>query len=114
MVDANGKQSRAISPVRPIITVSSNTTLGSGHYTVLVNAASAAINITLPTASSHTGRVYNVKKIDATANAVTIIGTIDGVANRTITTQWTDFNFQSNGSAWFMLYGAIDGFRQNN
>jgi len=103
MVDANGKQTRNISPVRPIRTITASATLASSDYTVLVNAATVAINATLPAAASHTGRIFNIKKIDASANIVTVVGTIEGVANRTLTTQWATICLQSTGTSWVII-----------
>ncbi|HSC14498.1 MAG TPA: hypothetical protein VLI71_05235, partial [Gammaproteobacteria bacterium] len=48
-----------------------------------------------------------VKKIDATANAVTIDGdgaeTIDGAATQSLPAQWNAKTVQSNGVAWFII-----------
>jgi len=82
-------------------------TLTSAHYTVLVDATTGNRIITLPAAASNTGRVYNVKKIDATGFTVTIdpnaAELIDGAANKIIAAQWTNVAFQSNGTSWFIL-----------
>lgn len=58
---------------RNITLVSTNTTLTSANYTVLVDCTSGNVTITLPT--SATGKVFVVKRIDATANTLTIVGT---------------------------------------
>jgi hypothetical protein len=90
-----------------IATVTATTALTDAHHTVLCDATSGAITINLPAASTATRRIYNVKKIDASANAVTIDGngaeTIDGAATKAIATQWQSFTVQSNGTAWFVL-----------
>lgn len=79
-------------PSFAIISVAISTLLDATYYTVLVDATAAPIAITLPLASGANGRVYNVKKIDATANAVTITRTggdlIDGATTQALTVQY--------------------------
>lgn len=73
---------------------------------ILVDATAAPVTITLPTPVGITGRRYTVKKIDATANAVTIAtaaGTIDGAATKVTTVQYTSFDFVSDGANWFII-----------
>ncbi|MNT84089.1 hypothetical protein D3C72_2240570 [compost metagenome] len=81
-------------------------TLSSAHCTVLVDASAAARTITLPTAASSTRRIYTIKKIDASANTVTIDGNasevIDGAATQVLATQWSALTIQSNGTSWFI------------
>lgn len=90
----------------PITTVTSTTTLDATHYKILVDATSGAVTINLPAASSCAGRIYVIKKIDASANAVTIDGNstdpIDGAPTQSIGTQWSSYTIQSNGTAWFI------------
>ena len=72
-------------------------------YTVLsedgyirANAVGGAMTINLPTAYGN-GRMITIKKIDASANTVTIDGsgaeTIDGAATKVLTTQWQVIQF---------------------
>jgi Cu/Ag efflux protein CusF len=92
--------------------VTGNTTLNETHSTVLVNASGNVI-ITLPTAASaynstdEIGRIYEIKKIDADANTVTIDGDgaelIDGAAIAALTVQYESITVQSNGTSWFIL-----------
>jgi len=90
-----------------IATVSVDTVLGSTHYTVLADATDAALTLTLPAAAGCARRIYNIKKIDASANAVTVEGdgaeTIDGAANYPLPAQWNCVQIQCNGTAWFIL-----------
>lgn len=92
---------------RTVRTVTASGAITLNDYTVLVNAASGAVTMTLPPAYEAKGQVFHVKKIDATGNAVTLDGnssdTIDGAANKSTTTQWTGFAVQSDGTAWFLL-----------
>lgn len=99
--------SDTIDAFRSIRTITASATLGANDYTVLANAASGAVTVTLPAASTVTGQTFHVKKIDATANAVTLDGngaeTIDGAATKATTTQWASYSVQSNGTGWFIL-----------
>ncbi len=86
----------------PIVTLTTATTLGATHYTVLANAA---ITITLPNANTCSGRVYVIKKIIATGS-VTLAsagGTIDGASTQTLTTQYQKFAVQSDGTNWYII-----------
>jgi hypothetical protein len=72
--------------------------------TLLCNAASAGFTVTIPAAgAANNGLMLCIKKIDATANAVTIGATVDGVASPTITTQWDRWTIQSDGYAWYRI-----------
>jgi hypothetical protein len=86
----------------------------SGAYTitasdgvVIADASGGAFTITLPTAVGIAGRVYRVKKIDATANAVTIDAdgaeTIDGGATATLAVQYEAITIVSDGTEWWVL-----------
>lgn len=92
---------------RSIRTITASATLSANDYTVLVNATGGAVTVTLPAASTVSGQTFHVKKIDATANAVTLDGsgteTIDGAATKSTTTQWASYSVQSNGTEWFIL-----------
>lgn len=89
-----------------LTTISADITL-SDHYTVLVDASGANRTITLPAAVNNVGRIFVIKKIDASANTVTIDGnaseTIDGATTQVISTQWASMTIQSNGANWFVL-----------
>ncbi len=94
-----------------IASISTDTTLSAAHHTVLVDATAGNVVITLPTAASAfsggIGRVYNVKKVDASANTVTVDGsgaeTIDGAATQVLTDQYQSMTIQSNGTSWGVL-----------
>jgi hypothetical protein len=76
-------------------------------YTVLGNATGGAISLTLPTAVGASGQVYALKKIDSSANAVTVATTssqtIDGRTTYSLTVQYQLIMVQSNGANWFLL-----------
>lgn len=81
----------------------------TGNYTVLItdkflrcDATTGAFVITLPAAPS-SGQTLIVKKIDSTANAISIAGngkTIDGLASYTISAQWNSITLTYNGTTW--------------
>lgn len=76
-------------------------------YALFGDATTASFIITLPTASSASGKMYSFKKIDASANTVTIKGNgaelIDGTNTKVITTQYNGFTVVSNGTVWYVL-----------
>lgn len=89
-----------------ITTVSANTTLNETHSTVLVDCTAGSVTITLPPVGTTGKRIYVIKKIDVSANTITIDGnaaeTIDGAATKTISNQWAFYTIQNSGSAWFI------------
>lgn len=87
----------------PIKTVTANYSIVVTDGTILVNAASAPINITLPVASACVGQIFNIKKIDGSANAVTIMGTVDGVTNSVISFKNQNSEVQSDGTTFWNL-----------
>lgn len=90
-----------------LVTKTGAYTATASDYTILCNAVGGAFTITLPAAASHTGRIYNIKKIDSSANAVTVDGnggeTIDGGVTAILTVQYESITIQSDGSNWHIL-----------
>ncbi len=84
---------------QPITTVTNNKTLDNSYYTVLVDATSGNIVITLPTASANNGRIYIIKKIDSTTNSVSFTS---AEGTQVLNTQWIGKQIQSNGSNWYI------------
>lgn len=92
-----------------VVTTRSNYTATEDDYTILVNATSAAVTINLPRTSR--GRIYVVKKIDASANAVTIDAnqsqTIDGATTLVLASQYDVAYLHASADgplgAWFNL-----------
>jgi hypothetical protein len=84
-------------------TITGNATLGN-HYTVYADATSGSFTITLPDATAISGRIYIIKKIDASANTVTVDGfgsqTIDENLTHVLTVQHESYSFYSDGSNW--------------
>ena len=88
-----------------LTTVSSLTTLNATQGYVLCNAASGAFTLNLPAAS--TRKRYHLKKIDSSANVVTITpngaDTIEGAATYALNTQYKSVTLYSNGtSTWYI------------
>lgn len=71
---------------------------------ILANAVSASMSVVLPELDKARGRWLYVKKVDASANAVTIDGfgseTIDGATTRTTTTQYDAFVLFAGDTEW--------------
>ncbi len=88
-----------------ISTQSAAYTAGLTDYTILCKANAAPITITLPTGSQYIGIIYVIKKIDSSANVVTIASTvtIDGAAAQVLTTQNQFISVQYDGSVWWII-----------
>lgn len=95
-----------IAPRLATSTITGTATISTVTYN-RCNSTTGAFTITLPTAVGITGRVYTVKKIDASANAVTVDGdgseTIDGAATYALATQWKSVTVISNGTNWEII-----------
>lgn len=73
--------------------------------TVRADATSTAFTVTLP-ATPTLLQLVNIKKIDATANVVTVSGgaiNIDGSVTAAIGSQYTNMQVQFNGATWDVL-----------
>lgn len=86
---------------------SSPTTLDETYGAVLVNAASAAVNLNLPAAANASKVRYTIMKLDATANPVNIIAhdteTINGLITQVIGTQYGRFNILCDSTSWYIF-----------
>ena len=82
-------------------------TVVSTDHIILGDASGGAFTITLPAAADHTGREFTVKKIDGSANAVTVDGnsseTIDGAATYALSSQYSSVTVVSDGSNWYIV-----------
>lgn len=92
----------------PIKTVTTHYTMTDVDSTILGDATSGALVVTLQPAIDVPGRIVHVKKVDASANAVFLDAAgdewIDGdPATIGLTTQWATRTVQSDGQAWFRL-----------
>lgn len=90
-----------------LVTKTANYTATTVDCTILGNAATGNITITLPTAASVAGRFYVVKKIDSTANTVTVATTsaqtIDGQASKVLSIQYDGIQVQSDNANWVII-----------
>ena len=101
-----------IKNVWKVVTKTSTYTANYNDY-IVANATDAAFTITLPAISDGKkgGRV-GVKKIDSSANVITITKTgaehIDGSDLVYIPAQYGHFEFETSGSQWYIIGGKID------
>lgn len=91
-------------------TVSNTYSVNGAEATIRCDATSLAFTVTLPTASSYyangSGLIIRVKKIDSSANAITISATgttIDGSSTKIINTQYSGLVIQTNGTTWDVI-----------
>ncbi|MNG66028.1 GDSL-like Lipase/Acylhydrolase [compost metagenome] len=93
--------------VKPIRTVTATTTALISDWTIKCDATSGAFTINLPAASTVTGIVFNIKKINNSANDITVdpngAELIDGSATFTITTFNQSITIQSDGTTWSII-----------
>lgn len=99
----------------PIDTTATNITLKPNAGTVLVDSGAANKTITTPSndqcffvdaLGKTIGKIFTIKKIDASAFTVTIVpasGTLDGAANAVLTTQYQSVTIQTDGTNWFII-----------
>jgi len=84
--------------------VTGDATLGVQDYMALVDATSAAVTLTLPTAVGRAGKQYAIAKVDSSANAVTIdpagSETLDGDTTVDLMLQWEALQIVSDGANW--------------
>jgi hypothetical protein len=91
--------------VQAISSKSGNYSLIETDHTVLFDTTSATLTATLPAASSHTGRMFVIKKT-ASANTLNITatsGNIDGQSSIPITDQYDATTVQSDGTNWHII-----------
>lgn len=70
---------------------------------ITMDATGGNRTVTLPTASTVKGQSFFVKKIDVSANTVTVVGTIDGVTNKVLSTQYQSVTVISNGTDYYIV-----------
>jgi len=90
-----------------LVTVTGAYVIADPDGTVLANANGGAFTVTLPLAADNGGRIIVVKKIDASANVVTLDGngveTVDGAETLSLSVQYEAYNVQSDGTAWWII-----------
>lgn len=106
VADVNGILKTIAAPTTTAIrTESANYAAAAADETILVNAAGGTVTVTLPSAPT-VGKKYNVKKVDSTANTVTVNGNghnIDGTATISGTLPYQGWVMQYDGSNWFII-----------
>jgi hypothetical protein len=79
-------------------------TLTASDSVITADATGGAFTVTLPTAVGIAGRAYTVKKIDASANAVTVgttsSQTIDGAVTAALSARYQFVTVVSDGANW--------------
>lgn len=91
-----------------IRTATGNEALAETDNTLLVNAGTGAVTITLPPVANIAGRVYTIKKIAGSIdNAVTLQpqggAQIEGGTNYIIYNNYTYVTIQTDGSNWYVI-----------
>ena len=77
---------------------------------ILCDCSGRAITITLPEAATNSAKVYYIKKVDSSGNAVTIKGdasdeTIDGEASVSLTLQYQYVTIICDSADWYIIGG---------
>lgn len=88
---------------KKVTLVTANTTLDATHSIVICNNSGTAMTITLPTATTCTGRIYTIKKGTSTTDitiATTSSQTIDGASTLVLSDQYAAETLISNGTEW--------------
>jgi hypothetical protein len=87
--------------------VTTATTLTENDDVLTVATAGGAVTVTLPLVAGTRGKLYYVKKTDASANNLTLDGngseTIDGAATVAWNTQWLTKVVVSTGAEWLTV-----------
>lgn len=75
--------------------------------TILVTCSIADVTITLPPATDNTGRVYRIKKMDATVWQVLVEGDggelVEGAATYPLAAQYDNVSIQCDGDTWWVV-----------
>jgi lysophospholipase L1-like esterase len=85
-------------PVSTVVSVSAPAVTGTAWQVLEVNAATQPVAVTLPAPAA--GVRLTVKKMDSTTNAVSVIGTVDGTVNPSLTHQYGSMELVGNGTAF--------------
>ncbi|PLX66004.1 MAG: hypothetical protein C0602_12795 [Denitrovibrio sp.] len=87
-------------------TVTASSTLRGQERFVIADASAGTITLTLPHVDRAIGESVTVKKIDSSANTVTVRSngcTMDGASTFDLTSQWEYAAFASDGNDWFRV-----------
>ena len=90
-----------------VTSVTANYTISANDSIILVDATGGAITITLPIALESEQKRITVKKLDASANIVTVArqGTslIDGATTKMLITQYATADFTAFNGNWYLV-----------
>jgi hypothetical protein len=90
-----------------VISVNASITLSSSVNTlVLVNASSTAVTVTLPSRPA-AGLAITVVKIDSSANAVTVTGSIETVSSKSLTSQYQKLSLIFDQTVWLDMGSGL-------
>ncbi len=84
-------------------TVVASTTIAATDDVIYADATAGPLTVTLLPANQAQFLTVTILKIDASANAVTLGGTVSGAANPTLATQYKSKTINSNGIAWYTI-----------
>ena len=88
-------------------TLTGATGLTLSNAVIFANCTTGSFIITLPPVSTSTNSMITIKKIDSTANTVTVKGNaaelIDNSNTQIISTQWVSITVVCNGSNWYIV-----------
>lgn len=87
-----------------VVSKTSNYTIANTDGVILVDGSGGAFNLTLPT-SPAAGQVHFIERTDLTlANAVSLVGTIEGDTDYTVNTPGEVYQILYTGSVWKILF----------
>ena len=88
---------------RYIFSISTNTTAGSALDTDYIYLASSTLTLTLPDASSATGR-YTIKNVGTGIITINPVNgqTIDGLSSLSLSIEYTSVDLISDGNNWYI------------
>jgi len=76
-------------------------------YTIAVDATGGITQVDLPASAGVTGRIFVIKKTDASVNKVIVdanlVETIDGALTVDLNNQWDSVTIQSDGTNWLII-----------
>lgn len=89
-----------------LVTKTGNYTTTADDYTINCDASGASRTITLIDIASYPRGIYKIKKIDSSANTVTVDGdgseTIDGALTAVLTAQYESITVQNDTTEWWI------------
>lgn len=90
-----------------ITTITVSTTLTGAYGIILADATAGAITVTLPAAADYKEKLFSIKKIDSSANIVTVAAasgeTIDEATSHLIPVQYVSIDVVSDGTEWWIV-----------